>query len=64
MWSFSFVVDNVLQVNAQRLVQVVEEFLVEDEGNTWEEKIQKIFGGDKNFYKLFFYKTKQNCLSI
>jgi hypothetical protein len=34
MWSFSFVVDNVLQVNAQRLVQVVEEFLVEDEGNT------------------------------
>jgi hypothetical protein len=34
MWSISFVIDNVLQVNAQRLVQIVEEFLVEDEGNT------------------------------
>ena len=31
----SFVVDNVLQVDAQGLVQVVEELLVEDEGNTW-----------------------------
>ena len=30
----SFVVDNVLQVDAQGLVQVVEELLVEDEGNT------------------------------
>jgi hypothetical protein len=34
MWSRSFVVDNVLQINVQRLVQIVEEFLVEDEGNT------------------------------
>ena len=30
----SFVVDNVLQVDAQGLIQVVEELLVEDEGNT------------------------------
>ena len=30
----SFVVDNVLQVDAQGLIQFVEEIMVEDEGNT------------------------------